>query len=759
MVAAPGRALAYDRRAGGFDEAIDDGGALRPAWARLVSALGSTSPAVLAGRQQRAERLLDAEGAGHRVHELALERSGGAPSAMSAFRLDTLPLPLGRAEFDALAAAAMQRMGVLERMLVDLFGPRTLVRDRVVPAQVLYGLRGYQPGSAVTTGRWLVTYALDVVRCADGAWRVVRDLTDVPTGLGAALLVRSVTGRLLPDALRLAGVAPIDTHFAALRRALLACAPKDRRSPRCVLLTPGPAFASYVEHSYLATQLGYHLVEGADLVMREGRLWLRALDGLEAVDVLFRRVDDEQLDPLESRASTGVGVPGVVWGAQRGGVGIANAPGSGIAQDPRITDLVDDAAARFGESLQLQRFDGRAALGSTPVVAGDGTSVAAGEVVVRLHLVAGPDGVSVMPGATARLTTTEPGDHGRTSVLKDVWVIDGRRESRRSTARSLAPQVDLFTSLPRRAADSLFWLGRAAERAEVAARTAREVRAQVTRDPALGSATTPWLDGALALLRAARVSPSASRAPVAAPSTALAEEIGSTTAAVAEQIANVVGEAMSVREFMSTTTGRVLGRLASVRARLGDGGADEDELDTILVDLAALAGLATESTVRGPAWRFLDIGRRLERALAVLGAIEAGLGVDVDSFTLQPLAETVLAANESLVTYRRRYRSDVVLDAVLDLLVGDETNPRGLAFQLDRLREHMAALAWADGLALIDRSSIGTLTPIDDVTASGRRLAVDALVVAVRAPLLELNGAIVHRWFADPVNPTMMSGR
>jgi uncharacterized alpha-E superfamily protein len=164
--------------------------------------------------------------------------------------------------------------------------------------------------------------------------------------------------------------------------------------------------------------------------------------------------------------------------------------------------------------------------------------------------------------------------------------------------------------------------------------------------------------------------------------------------------------------------------------------------------------------VRGPAWRFLDIGRRLERALAVLGAIEAGLGRDVDMFTLQPLAETVLAANESLVTYRRRYRSDVVLDAVLDLLVGDETNPRGLAFQLDRLREHMAALAWAEGLALIDRASIGTLTQIDDdATANGRRLAVDALIVAVRAPLLEMNGAIVRRWFADPVNPTMMSGR
>jgi len=100
-----------------------------------------------------------------------------------------------------------------------------------------------------------------------------------------------------------------------------------------------------------------------------------------------------------------------------------------------------------------------------------------------------------------------------------------------------------------------------------------------------------------------------------------------------------------------------------------------------------------------------------------------------------------------------------VIDAVVDLLVGDETNPRGLAFQIDRMREHMAALAWADGLALIDRAGLGSLTPLEDTKANGRRLAIDALVVAVRGPLLEMNGALVRRWFADPVNPTMMSGR
>jgi uncharacterized alpha-E superfamily protein len=181
-----------------------------------------------------------------------------------------------------------------------------------------------------------------------------------------------------------------------------------------------------------------------------------------------------------------------------------------------------------------------------------------------------------------------------------------------------------------------------------------------------------------------------------------------------------------------------------------------DDLDIVLVDLAALAGLAMESTVRGPAWRFLDLARRLERAIALLGSVEAALGLAVEPLAFQPLAESLLSVNESLVAYRRRYRSDVEVGAVLDLLVHDDANPRSLAFQLDRLREHMASLAWQEGADLVQRASIAALGTVDDTIMGGRRLAIDALVLGVRGPLLELGDAVVRRWFADPVNPMMM---
>jgi uncharacterized alpha-E superfamily protein len=200
----------------------------------------------------------------------------------------------------------------------------------------------------------------------------------------------------------------------------------------------------------------------------------------------------------------------------------------------------------------------------------------------------------------------------------------------------------------------------------------------------------------------------------------------------------------------------VLGRLTTVRADLLRADAEPDDLDIVLVDLAALAGLAMESTVRGPAWRFLDLARRLERALAVLGSIEAAAGRAVEPMAFQPLAETLLSVNESLVAYRRRYRSDVELGAVIDLLVHDDANPRSLAFQLDRLREHMASLAWQEGSGLVQQASLGALGVVDDAVAGGRRISVDSLVLAARAPLLELGNAVVQRWFADPVNPMVL---
>jgi uncharacterized alpha-E superfamily protein len=369
----------------------------------------------------------------------------------------------------------------------------------------------------------------------------------------------------------------------------------------------------------------------------------------------------------------------------------------------------------------------------------------------------------VMPGGAGRVLA--PGDHPArptAQVVKDVWVV-GAGARVRIAATTTPPQVDFGASVPKRVADSLYWLGRAAERAEVSARAARVITVQLEQDPMLPTiADGAWSAGAVSLLRAAQSAPSVAPQCGGAAGALVTEELTATATAAAAQLAALIQEAASVREYLSTTTGRVLGRLARAHAHLVDAPVLDapvvDDLDAVLMDLAALSGLFMESTVRGPSWRFLDLGRRLERALAVLGSVESALGLAATPLARQPIADAVLASNESLVAYRRRYRSDVDLHAVLDLLLRDDANPRSLAYQLDRLREHTAGLAWPEGAALVQVASTQAFAIIEDTVVNGRLVSLDAFVLSVRAPLLELAAAIAQRWFADPVNPMVIRG-
>ena len=766
-----------------YDEALLPDGQLREAWIGLGHVLSMARPGELLEWQRRADRLLDAEGAGHLVHELAYERAGAAtvqerPGARllpppersiadsRPWRIDPIPLVVDHTEFATLVAGVQQRLRVLEAFLADVYGARRVVRDGVLPAAELFGMAGMRTSAAARSpSRWIVHYAVDLVRTASGAWRVVQDLVDAPSGLGYALLNRGVMARVVPDAYRQSSVASIPEFTTALRQSLTQQSPPSRRSPRIVVLTGGPGHPTYVEHSFLAMQMGFHLAEGGDLVVRRNRLWLRALDSLEPVDVVYRRLEDASLDPLEPHVLGANGVPAITWAAQHGGVALANAFGARVAEEPDLAPYLPAIAmALCGETLQLEQLRPDEELASAPMYSGTRLdSVVPGQVVLRLHAVAANDGISVMRGGIGRVLAPNDDPAKPTAQLvKDVWVVGGAPV--RSMARAVhLPQVDFGASVPKRAADALFWMARAAERAEVAARTLRSVGVQLHQDPALAVLTDGgWARGSLALLRSSQGVPVALDESVLGSlplAERLAHEMLATQSALAGQLATLVQEATSVREFLSVTTGRVLGRLTRMRSDLLGPEAAADDLDVILVDLAALAGLSMESTVRGPAWRFLDLGRRIERSLVLLGSIEAALGLATDPLTFQPLTELTLQVNESLVAYRRQYRSDVELSAVLELLVHDDANPRGLAFQLDRIREHVASLAWPEGNDLVHQASLAALVPLDDTVAGGRRLPVDAMVLGVRGAMLALAEAIVARWFADPINPMAMAGR
>ena len=270
-----------------------------------------------------------------------------------------MPLVLDGTVFDELAAAVGQRLHAMEVLLADLYGPRKAVREGWVPAEALASSECYRLAAvgAPPPPRWLTTYAVDVVALADGSWRIVQDLADTPTGIGYALLDRSVMARVAAELLGPEGagdLASISGFPSELRHALatLTSAP----SPRIVLFSGGVDDAAYVEHSALARLLGFHLVEGPDLVVRKGRLWLRTLGGLDPIDVVYRRLSDAVLDPIEASASSAAGVPGLVLAAGEGGVVLANGHGSGVLEDPSLAPFWAAAVEGLtGTSLTLRR--------------------------------------------------------------------------------------------------------------------------------------------------------------------------------------------------------------------------------------------------------------------------------------------------------------------------------------------------------------------------------------------------------------------
>ncbi len=253
-----------------------------------------------------------------------------------------------------------------------------------------------------------------------------------------------------------------------------------------MLLSGGVDHAGYVEDSQLARLLGFTLIERPDVVVRQGRLWLRTLGGLDPIDVVYRRVDDDETDPIELAAAGGTGVPGVLSAVAGGGVVLANAHGCGLLEDMSLARYWPAAVeALSGTSLRLPQLGDAvrtAQMRAFPAFHAGELGEAA--VVLRLHAVAGPHGVTVVPGGNGRVLA--PGDDPqRPSArnVKDVWVLDRARSL--PVVVTPLPQVDLAGSVPTRAVDALFWMGRSAERAEAIARTLRVVAGRRRQDPLL----------------------------------------------------------------------------------------------------------------------------------------------------------------------------------------------------------------------------------------------------------------------------------
>ncbi|MFL6417378.1 MAG: circularly permuted type 2 ATP-grasp protein [Bryobacteraceae bacterium] len=336
------------RDRGVYDELSEHGVEPRGHWAPLLESLRSLGTEELGRRWARAERRIRENGVSYNVYNDAL-------GANRPWQLDLIPFILPPDEWKFIEAGIVQRAQVLELLLADLYGPQELLKEGRVPPELLFANPAFlRPVARTrnTTGSYLHLIAVDLARSPDGQWWVLADRTQAPSGAGYAIENRILVADILPELFHSSNVHRLAQFFRAQREALASLAGHDQ--PRVVLLTPGPLNETYFEHSYLARYLGFTLVEGGDLTVRDRRVYLKTVEGLREVHVILRRVDDSFCDPLELRGESYLGVPGLVEAANAGHVRIANALGSGLIETAAIMPFLPGLTRHLlGEQLRL----------------------------------------------------------------------------------------------------------------------------------------------------------------------------------------------------------------------------------------------------------------------------------------------------------------------------------------------------------------------------------------------------------------------
>lgn len=768
-----------------FDEFVSDQGVPRAHWRTLAASLERLGRDELASRAENCRRIL-------REHGVSCFVTQDGRSTDEPWQLDLFPLMLAADEWRELEAGLIQRAHLLNLVLQDLHGAQRLVRDGFIPAPLLYANPNYhracqaigRPG-----GVYLHTYAADLARAPDGRWWVLADRTQTPPGIGFMLENRMVISHVLPEATQ--DVRPrnfseaVRLHRETLRR----LAPGNRENPTVVLLTAGPRNEAYFEHAYLARLLGFTLVEGDDLTVRNRRVFMKTLEGLRQVDVIVRRVADAFCDPLELRSESLLGVPGLVEATRAGQVAVINTLGSGLLESPAFLPfLVSLARHLLGEELRLpsvatwwcgqggelayvrEHFENlvlrpaftlggpafrpaamsaaeRAALldqissrahefvgqeevrlSHAPVWADHHAE--SRPVVMRLFVLFDGQNYQVMPGGLARILH-EP-RLGSAAVplsglCKDVWVLPEADHPHETAPAipAMAPALERTASdLPSRTADNFFWLGRYAERLENVVRTARCAVGRLSDDTAAGSLERLRALGQmltrLDLLAVARDPARPREALQEAVLAILHEE--ERPFGVRDLLGRIHFAAFSVRYRLSADTWRILNRLEP-DAGLRPGHLPlvfaASMLNTLVLDLAAFNGMEMENMTRGHGWRFLELGRRIERAAALARLLRAVLEAGQQT---ERLLEPALEISDSVMTYRRRYFTEASVPGMLELLVLDATNPRSLAFQLARLAEHARELpdgAQRDGVAALRRRTEKLAAELRTLEVSG----------------------------------------
>ncbi|MBX3578394.1 MAG: circularly permuted type 2 ATP-grasp protein [Rhizobiaceae bacterium] len=720
---------------------LDATGRIRPVWRDFIRRFSSMNPEEVIQRFARGDEYLRDAGVFFRQY-------GHAESPERDWPLSHVPLLIDESEWNALAAGMIQRADLLESIVADLYGPADLVAGGHLPAAIVAGsaewlrpLVGVRPRG----GHYLHFLSFEIGRGPDGRWWVLGDRTQAPSGAGFALENRVASTRVFSDLFAEANVHRLAGFFRAFRDTLDGLGGRDGGHP--AILTPGPLTDTYYEHAYIARYLGMMLLEGEDLVVERGRVMVRTIAGPRPVSVLWRRLDASWVDPLELDDSSTLGTPGLVEAVRRGSVALVNALGSGILETrallaflPRLCEVVrgealaipniatwwcGDPAARTHVLANAGSMTIGAALSTRPSIDTDDDIRSAGwmrsapeaSIEDRLatdgHLLVGQEAVTlstmpvyaggrleprpvtlraflartasgwqVMPGGYARIGRSDDPSAlamQRGGSVADVWVVSDQPVLSDTllpprTAPYVRPEPG---ALPSRAADNLYWLGRYVERAEGIMRL---LRAWHLRLAEAISRDTPLLTELRDHLASFGILPE-QRIPDA----------------IQRTLRSAIASAGRVRDRFSVDGWMALNDLAKTARRMSSTVTEgEDEaraMGVLLRKITGFSGLVHENMYRSDGWRFLTIGRSLERASAIASVLARF--ADEDS----PAGGFGLAVEvaDSSMSHRRRYAVSTTRETVIDLLALDTMNPRAILYQLTELREQIGLLPGATG--------------------------------------------------------------
>jgi uncharacterized circularly permuted ATP-grasp superfamily protein/uncharacterized alpha-E superfamily protein len=725
------------------DELLGPDGRPRPVWQPLLRQLAQWSEGEFAAARSRADQYLHDAGVFYRHLD-----AGG--SSERPWPLSHVPVLIDGAEWKRISAGLIQRAELLEAIVADLYGANRLVAEGHLPAGLIAAspewlrpLVGVTPAS----GQYLSFLAFEIGRGPDGNWWVLGDRTQAPSGAGFALENRLAVTRAFPEVFAKARVLRLARFFRQFKEALLAG--RSEAEGLVGILTPGPLSATYFEHAYLARYLGIALLEGDDLtVTRRARTMVRTVEGLQPVSVLWRRLDANWVDPLELLEGSQLGTPGLVNAVRNGSLSCVNALGAGVLEtrallaflprlcehlrgeplllpniatwwcgQPAERDYVLTNAARMwldDAHSTRQAFDVEGGLLTgmdradlAALLEREGASRVAQEAVtlsttpafvdgrlvprpmsLRVFLAWTAEGWRVMPGGFARVGVSQEAaaiSLQAGAAVADVWIVpesDSEALATAGEARARTVRAPIG-ALPARAADNLYWLGRYVERAESLMRLTRafHVRAgELTGVPS-------------ALLEAVRAHGVTLGVDLDLPAARLLNPV----------VAAAVTAAGRVRDRFSPDGWLLLADIRHTVEALGEVAPGFDTaaaMGGLLRQMAGFSGLVQENMLRSIGWRFMSIGRSLERAQWTA----AGLARLTEESAPEGALELAIELGDSAMAYRGAFTQIATRASVLELLAFESRNPRSLLHLLEDIRAQVEALPQPAG--------VGGLTPI-----------------------------------------------